>query len=104
MAQPDFWKDPKQAQEVIAALKEAKGGWEPWTTFEKSYRDLEELSGALEETAAQVRRLHAELMALAAATGPEGGYPAPPTPPAGGGGGAAEAAGEGRGEKGLTKG
>ncbi len=32
-----------------------------------------ENSGSLEETAAQVRRLHAELMALAAATGPDGG-------------------------------
>lgn len=36
-----------------------------------------ENSGSLEETAAQVRRLHAELMALAAATGPEGGYSVP---------------------------
>lgn len=32
-------------------------------------------SGTLEETAAQVRRLHAELLVLAAATGPDGGYP-----------------------------
>jgi dephospho-CoA kinase len=34
-----------------------------------------ENSGSLEVTAAQVRRLHAELVALAAATGPDGGYP-----------------------------
>jgi dephospho-CoA kinase len=33
-------------------------------------------SGDPSETAAQVQRLHAELMALAAATGPDGGYPA----------------------------
>jgi len=33
-------------------------------------------SGDAAETAAQVRRLHAELMALAEATGPDGGYPA----------------------------
>ncbi len=43
-----------------------------------------ENSGTLEETAAQVRALHAELMALAAATGPDGGYPAAASPPAGG--------------------
>ena len=36
-----------------------------------------ENSGSLEDTADQVRRLHGELMALAAATGPDGGYPAP---------------------------
>lgn len=41
-------------------------------------------SGNPSETAARVRRLHAELMGLAAATGPDGGYPA--TGPGGAGG------------------
>lgn len=63
-----------------------------------------ENSGTLGETAAQVGRLHAELMALARATGPDGGYPAPQAPAAGGGGAAGEAPGRGGGEKGLTKG
>ena len=35
-----------------------------------------ENSGPVEAAAAQVRRLHAALMALAAVTGPDGGYPA----------------------------
>jgi len=48
--------------------------------------DVIENSGTLEETAAQVRRLHAKLMALAGATGPDGGYPAPRRPPPGEGG------------------
>jgi dephospho-CoA kinase len=43
-----------------------------------------ENSGTLAETAAQVRALHAELMALAAATGPDGGYAATAGPPPGG--------------------
>ena len=43
-----------------------------------------ENSASLEETATQVRALHAHLMALAAATGPDGGYPAATSPPPGG--------------------
>lgn len=44
-----------------------------------------ENSGDLADTAAQVRRLHAELMALAAAGGPDGAYPAVAGGDAGGG-------------------
>jgi len=50
MSEPDFWSDKQKANEIIKELKSLKSAIEPWLKIEDKFRELEELSGIVEDS------------------------------------------------------
>ena len=49
MSEPEFWKDNKKAQGIVAELKSLKSSCQPWEKAQESQRELTELAAIVEE-------------------------------------------------------
>ena len=65
MSEPDFWKDNKKAQGVIAELKSLKSSCQPWEVAKEKQKELKELLEIVDEQdSASLKHLEKDIAQL----------------------------------------